>query len=292
MLSPELLKKIENIVIKSRYLANEMFSGEYKTAFRGRGMEFEEVREYIPGDDVRLIDWNVSARMDKPFIKVHREEREQAVMLVVDSSQSLYFGSKKRLKREAVAELAAVLARAATNSNDKVGLILFSDRVEYYLPPRKGKSHVWQVVKSILTHKPIGQKTNLEGALHFLSRVVHRRCVCFVISDFLTEGFESVLKAVSRRYDVVNFIMRDPLELNWPGKSFVNLKSAEEEGVSLGQNMGGKNIRKFNEYQKLSIQNLTAQFQGMNMDALFLKTNEDYIDTLIRFFRFRDKRRN
>ena len=290
MLSPDLLKKIQRIYIKSNYLANEVFAGEYETAFRGRGMEFEEVREYIPGDDIRTIDWNVSARMDRPYVKVFREEREQTVMLLVDGSASGGFGSKIRLKRDGAAEIAAVLAYAAIKSNDKVGLIIFTDRVECFIPPKKGRGHVWHVISEILSFKPRGKKTDMGNALNYLSRVVHRRSICFVISDFLTEGYETPLQVARFKNDVIAIFVADPLEEEFGSggiMSFTDLETGEIVSID----MGGREVRRsFHILRNKEIQRVTKKFQSMKIDALRLKTDRDYIEPLLEFFRMREKR--
>ena len=188
MLSRETLKKIEKIHIHTSHLVNDVFAGEYESAFKGRGMEFEEVREYSPGDEIRTIDWNVTARMNRPFVKEYREERELTVMLLIDVSSSSLFGTVKDFKNEVAAELGAILAFAAVRSNDKVGLIIFSDTVEKYIPPQKGRSHVWRVIKEVMEHQPQQKHTDITAALDFLNRVLHRRSVCFLISDFISKG--------------------------------------------------------------------------------------------------------
>lgn len=290
MLSPDLLKKIQHIYIKSNYLANDVFAGEYETAFRGRGMEFEEVREYIPGDDIRAIDWNVSARMDHPYVKVFREEREQTVMLMVDGSASGGFGSKTRLKRDVSAEIAAVLAYAAIKSNDKVGLIIFTDHVECYIPPNKGRGHIWHVISRILSFVPKGTKTDMGVALNYLSRVVHRRSICFVISDFLTEKYETPLQVARFKNDVIALQIGDPLEEEFKLggiMSFADLETGEVISVDMGSD---KVRRSFENMRNQEMQRVSKKFQSMKIDFLRLKTNRDYIEPILNFFRMREKR--
>lgn len=289
MLSPDLLKKIQHISIKSNYLANDLFAGEYETAFRGRGMEFEEVREYIPGDDIRTIDWNVSARMDRPYVKVFREEREQTVILVVDGSASGGFGSKSRLKRDVAAEIAAVLAYAAIKSNDKVGLVIFTDRVECFVPPKKGKSHVWHVISEILSFKPQGRKTDIGNALNYLRRVVHRKSVCFVISDFLTEGHETPLQVARFKNDVIALEIGDPLEEEF-GLGGIMSFADLETGEIVSIDMNRKARRFFDALRRREASITAKKFQSMKIDYLRLKTNRDYIEPLLAFFRMREKR--
>lgn len=290
MLSPDLLKKIQRIYIKSNYLANDVFAGEYETAFRGRGMEFEEVREYAPGDDIRAIDWNVTARMDRPYVKVFREEREQTVMLLIDGSASQGFGSKGRLKREVVAELAAVLAYAAIKSNDKVGLIIFTDQVERFIPPKKGRGHVWHVISQILSFQPRGRKTDMGVALNYLSRVVHRRSICFVISDFLAEGYETPMQVVRFKNDVIALQIGDPLEEEFAGggiMSFADLESGEIVSIDMGSE---KARQSFCALRDREMREVTKKFRSMKIDHLHLRTNRDYVEPLLEFFRLREKR--
>ena len=226
-LSPELFAKIKAIQIRTQRVVNDVFAGEYESAFKGRGMEFEEVREYRPGDDIRHIDWKVTARMGHPFVKVHREERELTVMLVVDVSSSGAFGTGAKLKNEVAAELAALLAYTAIKSNDRVGLVIFSDRIERYIPPKKGSSHVWRVIREILSFRPTRRSTDLAGALEYLSKVVRRRSVVFVISDFLDEGFEERVRISGRRHDVTAISVGDRRERELPAIGILELEDAE-----------------------------------------------------------------
>lgn len=289
MLSPELLQKIQRVYITSRYLANDVFAGEYETAFRGRGMEFEEVREYMPGDDIRAIDWNVTARMGRPFVKIFREEREQTVMLIVDGSASESFGSR-RLKRDVTAELGAVLAYAAIKSNDKVGLIIFTDRVERYIPPKKGKGHVWRVISEILSFKPQGTKTNLGAALTYFSRVVRRRSVCFVISDFLMDNFATPLQVASYKHDVVALHVTDPLEKEFPDGGLISFYDLETGEMS-ERDLGSPSLRNaFKKERSRELHQKQSKFNSMGIDSLFLQTDTDTIEPLLRFFRMREKR--
>lgn len=290
MISPELLKKIQLIYIKSRFLANDVFAGEYETAFRGRGMEFEEVREYCPGDDIRNIDWNVSARMDRPFIKLFREEREQRVMLVVDVSASQYFGSQSRPKIDIATEVAAVLAYAAVKSNDKVGLIIFSDRVERFIPPKKGRSHVWRVISEILSFKPTGRGTRLGEALNFLNRVVRKRAVCFVISDFISANQGPTMKWAGFKHDVIAIKIQDPLEQAFPLGGLLVVRDLESSEMRL-IDLGRSDVRNLYEHRRNDdAQESLRQLRSINIDPLEIRTDDDYMKPLLNFFRRREKK--
>ncbi|MDQ3234688.1 MAG: DUF58 domain-containing protein, partial [Pseudobdellovibrionaceae bacterium] len=221
MLAPELLSRIRRLELKAGHLASDILLGEYKSAFKGRGWEFDEVREYQVGDEIRSIDWNVTARMGQPYVKLFREEREMTLMLMVDVSSSLFFGSSARAKHEMVAELAAVLAFLAIRRQDKVGLLVFSDHTELYIPPGKGRVHVWSIIRSILTHKAQGQRTDLDGALKSFMQLRKRRCLAFVLSDFQAQGYEKTLKQVARRHELVCVQIEDPAERALPSAGLV-----------------------------------------------------------------------
>ncbi len=290
MLSPELLKKIERIYITSKMMVNDIFAGEYESAFRGHGMEFEEVREYSPGDDIRAIDWNVTARMDRPFVKVFREEREQTVMLVVDGSGSQDFGSQKNPKREVVAEIAAILAYAAIKSSDKVGLLIFTDRVERYIPPKKGRGHVWRVISEILSFKPKGVKTNIAEALTYLNKVMHRKSVCFLLSDFFADNFETALRVARFKHDMVALHISDPLESSFPAGGLLTFRDLES-GRLVTRDMSSVEARNFYQIARnKERQKLLARFRSMNIDSLFLDTQRDPIHALLEFFKMRERR--
>ena len=233
MIPKELLKKVRQIQIRSLRVVNDLFAGRYHSAFRGRGMEFEEVCPYRIGDDVRLIDWNVSARYGEPFIKKFREERELTVMLVVDASPSGLFGSGRQFKLDVAAELCAVLAFSAIRSNDNVGLILFTDRVEKYVPAKKGTQHVLRIIRELLYHEPIGGGTDINEALTVLNRVTRRKSVCFLVSDFLAEGYEPALRIARRRHDLIPIVMTDPREVELPSAGFIELEDAETGELTL-----------------------------------------------------------
>ncbi len=290
MLPQEILKKIKRIQLKTNYLANEIFAGEYESAFRGRGMAFEEVREYQPGDEIRSIDWNVTARMGRPFIKVYREEREMTVMILVDLSATLDFGTRERLKKETAAEVAAVLAYAAIKSNDKVGLIMFTDRVERYVPPKKGRGHVYRVIQEILTYQPKFKKTEIRVPLEFLIHVMHRRCIGFLISDFLDSGYERALAVAQKKHDMVCIQLFDPAEQKFPKVGWVLLQDPES-GQYHWVNSSSRDFQK--QYLKVAEENLMKPrrlFQSLGVDFVAMEQSGDYVYPLLQLFRRREKR--
>lgn len=290
MLPAHILKKIKRIQLKTNYLANEIFSGEYESAFRGRGMAFEEVREYQAGDEIRSIDWNVTARMGRPFIKVYREEREMTVMMMVDMSASLDFGTRERFKRETAAEVAAVLAYAAVKNNDKVGLILFTDQVELFLPPKKGRGHVYRVIQEILSFQPKARQTSLQVALEYLLKVVHRRCFAFLLSDFLDRGFEKALSLAKAKHDLICLQLYDPVETQFPPVGYVDFVDPET-GERGSLKTDSKAFQR--AYQELSLgkrQKTQEIFTHSGVDYVSLDQTKDYMEPLLKFFRQREKR--
>jgi len=290
MLSRETIKKIEKIHIHTSYLVNDIFAGEYESAFKGRGMEFEEVREYTPGDEIRAIDWNVTARMGRPFVKEYREERELTVMLLIDVSSSSLFGTVKEFKNQIAAELGAILAFAAVKSNDKVGLIIFSDTVEKYIPPQKGRSHVWRVIKEVMEHQPQQKHTDIAAALDFLNRVVHRRAVCFLISDFISEGFEKTLRMTSKKHDIVAISITDPRERDLPAIGFIELEDAET-GETILIDTNDRSVREqFSALQSDDAHQRITLFRSLGVDHIEIMTDSSLIDPLLRFFMAREKR--
>ncbi|MEE8409286.1 MAG: DUF58 domain-containing protein [Myxococcota bacterium] len=290
-LSPELFRKIKAIQIRTQRLVTDVLAGEYESAFKGRGMEFEAVREYQPGDDVRHIDWNVTARTGYPHVKVHREERELTVMLLVDVSSSGAFGSTDKLKNEIAAEVAAVLAYAAIRSNDRVGLIIFTDGIERYIPPKKGRAHVWRVIREILTFRPTRRATDLEGALEFLGKVTRRRAVVFVISDFLDEGYGDRLRIGARRHDMTAVSVTDPREIELPSIGLIELEDAETGEMILvdtrDQNVTD-GFRVLGSDERIDRSNL---FRGADVGEIRIRTDEATIEPIIRFFRAKEHRR-
>jgi len=290
MIPKEILKKVKRIEIATRGLVNDVFSGEYHSVFKGRGMEFSEVREYQLGDDIRNIDWNVTARMGHPYVKVFEEERELTVMLLVDVSSSGNFGTVERMKGEIAIEICALLAFSAIKNNDKVGLIIFTDTVEKFVPPKKGKSHVLRVLRELLYHKPRGSKTNISEALEYFSRVTKRRSVVFLVSDFISENYEKALQIANKRHDIVAITVTDPRELELPDVGFIELEDAET-GEIFTVDTSYSGIRgMFKEQTSDVVMKRTKLFQSMNVDHIDIKTDQSYIDPLIRFFRMRAKR--
>ncbi len=291
MIPKELLKKVRQIQIRTSRVVNDVFAGQYHSAFRGRGMEFEEVCPYQIGDDVRLIDWNVSARYGEPFIKKFREERELTVMLVVDASRSGLFGSGRQFKLDLAAEIGAVLAFSAIRSNDKVGLILFSDRVEQYVPAKKGTQHVLRIIRELLYHEPVGRGTDIAEALGFLNRVTVRKAVCFLISDFLAEGYEPALRVARRRHDLIPVAITDPREIELPDVGFVTTEDPETGEWALVDTSSRRLRRRYAaECQRVSDARETM-FRRMDTDVIEIRTDQPYVEPLVRFFRKRERRR-
>ncbi|MFH1735810.1 MAG: DUF58 domain-containing protein, partial [bacterium] len=227
METSEILKKVQQVEIKTRGIVEEVFSGEYHSVFKGRGIEFAEVREYVPGDDIRSVDWNVTARMGYPYIKLFEEERELTLMLLCDFSSSGYFGSKQQLKIEVAVEVAALLAFSAIKNNDKVGLLLFTDTIEKYVPPKKGKKHVLRILRELISFRPERAGTNIKEALSHFSKIGKRRSIAFLISDFWDQGFDHALKIVSKKHDLIALTLRDPREEELPAVGLLKLQDAE-----------------------------------------------------------------
>ncbi len=292
MLPAEVLKQIKGIQLKTSHLVSSVLAGQYESAFKGRGMEFSEVREYQPGDDVRAIDWNVTARMGAPFIKEFREERELTVMLLVDVSASGEFGTVRRMKNEVAAEFAAVLAYAAIRNQDKVGLVVFSDHVEKFIPPKKGRSHVWRVIREILTHETSHRRvgTRLDVALEFLSKVTARRTVTFLLSDFLSDGYDRALQIGARRHDVVAVRIADPRESSLPAVGLIELEDAETGEVILVDTSDPAVRAGFARLAGERDQALSQRLRRLEIDLVEIDTERPYVDALVRFFHKRERR--
>jgi uncharacterized protein (DUF58 family) len=286
----EILKKIRHLELKTRGMVEAAFAGQYRSVFKGRGMNFEEVREYQPGDEVRTIDWNVTARLGDPFVKKFTEERELTVMLIVDVSASGEFGSVQLSKRELAAEVASLFAFSAIRNNDQVGLILFSDHVELFIAPKKGRLHTLRLIREILFFEPKGRGTNPADALDFLNRVVHRRSVVFLVSDFQAPDFSRQLAVTSRRHDLVAIPIVDPGEEELPDIGLVTLEDAET-GEQIEINTSSNSSRA--AYLKVIAQRRAGQlrdFRKKNIDAISLRTDQDYVPALRTFFRTRERR--
>ncbi len=290
MIPREILKKVRQIEIRTNREVTDVLGGQYHSVFKGRGMEFEEVREYLPGDEVRSIDWNVTARFGHPFIKKFREERELTVMLVVDVSASGQFGSGRQTKNELAAELAAVLAFSAIRNNDKVGVILFTDRIEKYIAPKKGRRHVLRVIREILAFEPQGTGTDLALALDHLNHIQRRRAVCFLLSDFQDEDFQRQLRVAGRHHDLIALHIRDPREEQLPAVGLVELRDAETGQLALVDTYDRRVREAFASNAKARLEALRQLFRSTAVDQVEIRTDADYIRPLIRFFRMREGR--
>ena len=289
-ISPELMRKIRSIQIKTGHLVTDLMAGEYVSAFKGRGMEFNAVREYIPGDDVRLIDWNVTARMGQPFIKEYIEERELNVMLIVDVSSSGEFGSIEKFKNEVSAEVASVLAFAAIRNNDKIGLIVFSDKIEHYIPPKKGKAHIWNIIRTILNFRPEGKHTDINLPLEYLLKVQKRKCVAFLISDFLAENYEASLKLTEQKHDLIAISINDPMESHLPSVGYIHLQDAESGETLLVDTNDKEMIKQLASYEQRRREKLKARFSLIGVDTIEIKTDGSLAEPIIRYFKMREKR--
>jgi uncharacterized protein (DUF58 family) len=290
MIPKELLKKIRQIEIRTRHLVSDVFAGQYHSVFKGQGMEFEEVREYIPGDDIRSIDWNVTARMGHPFIKKYVEEREQTVMLLIDISGSQAVGSREQWKKDLCAEVAGVLALAATRNSDRVGLILFSDEVEHYLPPRKGTRHVLRVIRDALYCKPKRKGTSISAALTFLNHIAHRRTISFLISDFADQGFETDLRLTARRHDLISIVVDDRREREWPSAGVIEWKDVETGKTALVDTSSRAVRDEWSRRASQRKEKLFSFLRSAGIDAIPATAGEPYVQSFIRFFRERERR--
>ncbi len=290
MIPRELFRKIRRIEIRTKGLVNDVFGGEYHSAFKGRGMDFAEVRPYQIGDDIRNIDWNVSARTGEAYVKVFEEEREQTLMLVVDVSGSEDFGSRHAFKREMAAEICAVVAFSAIQNNDKVGLLLFSDQVELFVPPKKGRRHVLRLLRDLFAHEPASTGTDLTVALDRVLHVLRRRSIVLVISDFLDDGFEKKLAAVAGRHDTIAIHLQDPREEELPAVGLIDLTDAETgETVTLDTRSRAARAA-FSAQARAQREAVQALFRRRRVDSVPIRTDEGYIEPLIHFFRRRNKR--
>ena len=290
MIPKQILKKVKQVEIRTRGLVNDLFGGEYHSVFKGRGMAFSEVREYQPGDDIRLIDWNVTARNRTPFIKIFEEERELTVYLLVDISKSGEFGSQNQLKQEFGAEIASVLGFSAIKNNDKVGLILFSNDVEKYVVPKKGKSHVLRVIRELLYTTPKNNKTSIKNALDYLLKVAKRKSVVFLISDFIDDGYWSSLKIVNRKHDLIGIRLFDPAEKILPDLGVIKVRDPESGSSFWIDTSSRGEMEKLKSQINSDFDTFNKQAKKIGFDMISVSTNGDFVDPLISLFRKRDKR--
>jgi len=290
MIPRELAKKVRYIQIYTNKTVNDSLAGEYHSVFKGRGMEFDEVREYQPGDDVRTIDWNVTARTGHPYVKRYREERELTIMLLVDLSASGAFGSVRRMKNEIATELCALLAFSAVKNNDKVGLIVFTDVVEMFIPPNKGVSHVLRLIQELLAFEPRQTRTNIALALDYLGRVTTKRGVVFLVSDFISEDFERSMRILSKRHDLIAVSVGDPREQALPNVGLIELEDAET-GKRVLVDTGSAAVRKrYEQHACERAARLRAALASMDVDQIEICTDREYVRDLVRFFRSRERR--
>jgi uncharacterized protein (DUF58 family) len=291
METSELLKKVRKIEIRSKGLTNQVFTGSYHSAFKGRGMSFSEVRNYTYGDDVRAIDWNVTARFDEPFVKVFEEERELTVMLLIDVSKSSYFGTKSQFKQEFMAEIAAVLAFSAIQNNDKVGVLFFSDQVEKYIPPKKGKKHVLLIIRELLNIEPVKSGTRIDIALEYFNNLVKRRSIAFLMSDFNSESYTDALRITSKRHDIIGLHIYDPMEKALPEIGLVQMEDLES-GKRIWVDTNKRATRRgFAEHFEKHRESHEKDFYRLKADFLSLDTSESYISALMQLFKKRGHRR-
>ncbi len=290
MLDKELLKQVRQIEIRTKGLVKQVFSGEYHSVFKGRGMEFAEVREYQFGDDIRNIDWNVTARFGHPFIKVFEEERELTVMLLVDMSGSQVFGSGEKTKQQIAAEISAILAFSALKNNDKVGLLLFTDTIEKYVSPRKGRSHVLRIIRELLSFEPRGNKTDIKSALEYFNHAVKKRCIVFLISDFIDDNYERILKIVGKKHDLVGVVLNDPRESVLPKAGLIKFRDAETEKIRYIDSSDRRTQTWFAAQYIRRMEQRKALFLRSRLDSVTINTGDSYIKPLVDFFKMREKR--
>jgi uncharacterized protein (DUF58 family) len=285
--SAELLKRVRKIEIKTKGLSSQIFSGEYHSAFKGRGMAFSEVREYVEGDDVRNIDWNVTARFGNPYVKVFEEERELTVMLLVDVSESGMFGSTALLKRELITELTATIAFSAIQNNDKAGVIFFSDKIELYIPPKKGKSHILRIIRELINFKPASKGTDISLALKYLNNMIKKRCIAFVISDFMDSGFDDAIKVSSKKHDLAALRIIDPREEEMPDVGLVRFKDAETGFVSVMDTSDANVRNNYRLYFQQSARLTSELLNKSGVDHVAIRTDQSYVKPLMNLFKQR-----
>lgn len=292
MIPKEILKQIRRIQITTSRMVTDVFAGQYRSVFKGRGMEFDEVREYVPGDEIRTIDWNVTARFGHPYVKKFVEERELTVMILLDHSLSAHYGTSKRLKNELAAEIAAVLGFSAIKNNDKIGLIIFTDKIEKFIPPRKGSRHILRVIREMLYYKPQGKGTNISLALDYLNRVTKRKTISFLISDFLDSGFKKSLSIANKRHDIISVVISDPSEYFLKNVGIIKLNDAERGNEFYIDTSDGNFRQSYYNKAEERMKDLSRLFSSINVDNIRIETDKPYIQELVRFFRIREKRQH
>lgn len=284
----ELIRRVRKIEIKTRSLSRNIFSGEYHSAFKGRGMSFSEVRAYQYGDEVRDIDWNVTARTGDPHIKVFEEERELTIMLLVDVSPSVHFGTGEQWKNQWIAELCAVIGFSALQNNDKVGLILFSDKIEMYIPPKKGRQHLLRIIRELLYFEATGKQTDINVPLEYVTNVIKKKCIAFIMSDFISKkNFEATLRIASRRHDVIGMHVHDPAESALPDAGLIRMKDAESGKIMLVDTSDAHVRQTYSDQYTERLRYFKEQFKRTQSDIITLTTDQSYIQDLHRFFKQR-----
>ena len=291
METSELLKKVRKIEIKTRGISNQLFSGEYHSVFKGRGMSFSEVREYQPGDDIRSIDWNVTARFNHPYVKVFEEERELTTMLMIDISGSSFFGAYKQFKNELIIEMCAVLAFSAISNNDKVGVIFFTDKIEKFIPPKKGRSHILRIIRELIDLEPSSSGTDVSAAVTYLNNVLKKRCIVFIISDFMVGDYEQPLRIAGKKHDIIGLHVYDKREQEIPDVGLIRVKDAES-GKLLWLDTSNNSVRHaYMKHYKENYEYFKYTFQSSGADVVSVNTTDNYINVLMAFFKRREKRR-
>lgn len=290
MIDKEIFKKVRKLEIRTKGLVHNLFGGEYQSAFKGRGMVFSEVRQYQYGDDIRMIDWNVTARTGDPYVKIFEEEREQTLMLCVDVSPSGIFGSHNQRKRDVAIELCAVLAFSAINNSDKVGLVLFSDRIEKMVPPRKGRLHALRIIRELYTSEPVGLKTDIGGTLTYINKLLKRRSIVVLASDFIAPDYDKELKVTNNKHDLVSILIEDPLENELPILGIVPFRDAETGMVRMVDTNSAKVRQAYDKRRKQRRELRMKHFRDLKVDQVTVSTNESYVEPLMTFFERRVKR--
>jgi len=289
MIPKEVLQKVRRIEIRTRTVVDSILSGEYHSVFKGRGMEFSEVRTYIEGDDIRNVDWNVTARMGEPYVKKHVEERELTLILVVDASASGMFGTVDKFKGEMAVELCALLAFSAIKNNDRVGLITFTSEIENFIPPKKGKNHVLRVIRELLYFQPTRRGTDVEAALKYLNQVQTKKAVVFLVSDFITKPFDTALRIAAHRHDLIAVTIQDPRERIIPDVGLIELEDAESGGAMLVDSGDARFRELYKKQMDARREEVSSLFKVNGVDEIYISTEADYVDPLVRFFRKREK---